>query len=305
MIDVAVATTPFVDLTFTGLDVLPRPGQELYASELHRSAGGGAITAVGAARLGLRSALAGPLGSDDAGTTLRRALEQEGVALVAPHPGPTATTVVLPAEGDRAMVTYDPGARSREEDLAALAPRALVCGLEELPIAPPGANVYLSCGDVQARALAGRPPAELGAVHALVINESEARLLTGAGDPVAAAEALAAPGVSVVVTRGRLGAVGVVDGVAVSAAGVDAGPAVDTTGAGDLFTAAYVWAELCGAGPEERLRWAVLYAALSVIVPTAIAGATTRRRLVEEGTRLGLPALEPAASGSSSKEGWK
>ena len=303
MIDVAVAITPFLDLTFTGLEALPGPGQERYARELHQSAGGGAIGAVGAARLGLRSALAAPLGSDGAGAHLRDALEREGVTLVAPHDGATAITVVLPSDGDRAMVTYDPGARVREADLAALDPRALVCGLPDLAIAPEGAAVYLSLGDEEARALAGRAPRAIAGAHALVVNEAEARLLTGAGDAAVAAAALARAGTHVVVTRGRLGAVGVIDGAEVRAAGVDTGPALDTTGAGDLFTAAYVWAELCGAEPEERLRWAVLYAALSVTVPTAIAGATTRERLVEEGTRLGLPAPEPAASGSSSKEG--
>lgn len=302
MIDLAVATTPFLDMTFTGLAAVPRPGQEFYAQQLHRSAGGGAITAVGAARLGLRSALAGPLGSDPDGVALREALEREDIALVDPHPGPTATTVILPIEGERAMVTFDPGPRARTSDLAALAPRALVCGLDVLADAPAGATVYLTLGDEDARTMAGAPAAGVGEAHTLIVNEAEARLLSGVQDAAGAAAALAALGPSVIVTRGRLGAVAVVGGEPISAAGVDAGPALDTTGAGDLFTAAYVWAELCGAPPEERLRWAVLYAAMSVTVPTAIAGAMKRERLVEEGMRLGLPVLEAAASGCSSKE---
>lgn len=303
MIDVAVATTPFLDITFTGLTTLPGPGQERYAQGLQRSPGGGAITAVGAARLGLAAALAGPLGDDPEGVLLRAALEREGISLVPPHPGRTATTVVLPADGERAMVTYDPGARTRAEDLAALDPRAVVCGLEELDLVPPGATTYLSCGDEEARALAGHPPAAFGRAHALLLNESEARLLTGEATPGAAAARLARLGMSVVVTRGPGGAIGVIDGAEVAADGVETGTVADTTGAGDLFAAAYVWAELCGAEPVERLRWAVLYATLSVTVPTAFAGAATRERVTEEGTRLGLPALGATVSGSSSKEG--
>ena len=38
----------------------------------------------------------------------------------------------------------------------------------------------------------------------------------------------------------------------------------DTTGAGDLFAAAYVWADLAGRPLEERLRLATRYASLSL-----------------------------------------
>jgi hypothetical protein len=44
------------------------------------------------------------------------------------------------------------------------------------------------------------------------------------------------------------------------------------------------------------LRWAVLYAALSVRVPTALAGAISRSALVEAGAERGLvlPAPQPS-----------
>ena len=38
----------------------------------------------------------------------------------------------------------------------------------------------------------------------------------------------------------------------------------DTTGAGDLFAAAYVWADLAGRPLEERLHLATRYASLSL-----------------------------------------
>ena len=58
---------------------------------------------------------------------------------------------------------------------------------------------------------------------------------------------------------------------------------VDTTGAGDLLCAAFVWADLAGADVEVALRWAVLYGSLSVTVPTGAAGAVTLERLMAEG----------------------
>ena len=65
---------------------------------------------------------------------------------------------------------------------------------------------------------------------------------------------------------------------------------MDATGAGDLLVAAYIWADLAGMPLEERLRWAVVYAGLSVTTPTAVAGAVDEARLLAEGARLGLAA---------------
>jgi sugar/nucleoside kinase (ribokinase family) len=187
--------------------------------------------------------------------------------------------------------------RSRREDLERLGARAVVCGLEEIDLVPDGAAIYMSCGDADARAHAGRPPSAFGRAHVLLTNESEALLLTGAGTAAEAAGHLAALGADAIVTLGPHGAVAVIGGAALAVPGPDLGRAVDTTGAGDLFAAAYVWADLRGAAPEDRLRWAVLYAAMSVTVPTAVAGAATASRLIEEGARHGLAesqyAMEP------------
>ena len=65
--DLVVATPVFLDLTFVGLESLPVLGEERFAAELLRSPGGGAITAVGATRLGLDAAVAAPLGDDVGG----------------------------------------------------------------------------------------------------------------------------------------------------------------------------------------------------------------------------------------------
>src|SRR4051812_49986441 len=85
--DLVVATPVFLDLTFVGLDGLPVLGEELFAADLMQTPGGGAITAIAAARLGLSTAIAAPLGRDEAGDRVRAPLPAEGVQLVdAPPP---------------------------------------------------------------------------------------------------------------------------------------------------------------------------------------------------------------------------
>jgi ribokinase len=291
-VDLAIATPAFLDLTFVGLDGLPGPGEERFAADLLRSPGGGAIAAVGAARLGLRTALVSPLGDDEAGAFVRASLTRLGIATTPPRPDVgTPITAVLPVDGDRAMVTYDPGTRPDPAALSVLVPRAVVANLEDLDLVPEGARVYATCGDDGARAYAGDPPDSLRAARALLVNDREALLLTGAADAVEAAGRLARLVDPVIVTRGARGAVGIFEGERLEIPGYEVGPPVDTTGAGDLFCAAYVWADLRGAAPLARLRWAGLYGALSVTAPTGVGGAVLEHELIEEGTRRGLPAL--------------
>ena len=290
-IDLAVATPVFLDYTFVGLEGLPGPGEERFAGDLLRSPGGGAITAIGAVRLGLSAAVAAPLGNDLPGIFVRQALEEEGITAPELTEIRTPVTVVMPVAGERSMVTVDPGARARRSDLEAIAPRAVAVNLELLDRAPSGPYTYVTCGDDDARAFAKRIPNRLAGARALFVNRREACVLTGADTPEDAARLLAEVAETVVVTLGPDGAFGMVEGEAVSVAGEPTGRVIDATGAGDLFAAAYTWADLLGAEPEARMRWANLYAALSVTAPTGVGGAVTRAKLEEEAERRGLPPL--------------
>jgi len=290
-VDVVVTATPFLDLTFIGLEALPRTGEERFAGDLLRSPGGGAINAIGAARLGLKVALAAPLGQDLEGDFIRDELSGEGIALLTSSAARTPTTVVMPHGGERAMVTYEPGITTRAADVAAFDPRAVIVGLNQLDLVPDGVPAYATCGDDDARAFARRPPADLDRARVLFVNRREASRLTGHDAVEDAAARLAECVPIAVVTCGAEGAVAAVDGELLSAPAF-ATEVVDTTGAGDLLCTAFVWAELTGADPQTALTWAVLYASLSVSVPTGAGGAVTRDRLIEEAARRGLPPLE-------------
>ena len=297
MTDLVVATPVFLDLTFVGLESFPALGEERFAAELLRSPGGGAITAVAAARLGLSVAVAAPLGDDVAGDLVRARLVEEGVAPVASRTAPrTPTTVVLPFGGDRAMVTVDPGVRASAADVAAQAPRAVAASLDQLHVVPADASAYVTCGEDDARAYVGRPPRAMGGARALFVSGREVLRLTGEATTEAAAAKLAEVAETVIVTLGAEGAIACSGGEIVTAAAEPVERPVDSTGAGDLLVAAYIWADMLGAGPADRLRWAVLYASLAVTVPTGVGGAVKEAELIEAGVARGLTAPPVAVS---------
>jgi sugar/nucleoside kinase (ribokinase family) len=292
-VDLAVLTPAYLDYTFVGLEALPGPGEERFAGDMLRSPGGGAITAVGARRLGLKTALVAPLGDDLAGRFVRRELDAEGVILGEPRGNRTPTTMVMPVAGERSMVTVDPGIRARAADLEPLSPRAVAATLEQIDVVPDDVCTFLTCGDDDARAFAGRLPqvASGRRPRALIVNRREAGVLTGAATLAEAAAKLAEVADIAAVTLGAEGAVAYVNGRELSVDGSNAAPVLDTTGAGDLFAAALAWGDLMGADPQISLAWANLYAGLSVGAHTGTGGAVTRERLLAEGRERGLPEL--------------
>jgi sugar/nucleoside kinase (ribokinase family) len=91
----------------------------------------------------------------------------------------------------------------------------------------------------------------------------------------------------VVVKRGARGAVAIVDGEAVEAAGerVDV---VDATGAGDCFAAGYLWGHLRGLAPDTCLALANLCGAAAVREAGGFRGAPREADLIEAARAAGL-----------------
>ena len=146
---------PFLDLTFIGLEALPAPGEERFAGDLLRSPGGGAITAIGAARLGLTPRSRRRSATTSTGGFIATRCAPRASRWSTSTPAAHATTVVMPRGGERAMVTYEPGSRARAADVAALAPRAVVVRHQPARRACPTARTPTStCGDEEARAYA-------------------------------------------------------------------------------------------------------------------------------------------------------
>ncbi|MFE1252494.1 ribokinase [Streptomyces fungicidicus] len=272
--DLLVVGSANADLVI-GVERRPAAGETVLGSDLAVHPGGkGANQAVAAARLGARTVLLARVGDDGHGRLLLESQRAAGVdtagVLVGGAPTGVALITVDPS-GDNSIVV-SPGANGRltPADVRAAgdlfrASRVVSTQLE-IPLETvlevarnlaPGTRLVLNPSPPQPL------PAEvLAACDPLIVNEHEAKVIlgdtAGAGDrPEDWARLLLEKGPrSVVVTLGGEGA------LVASPEGVARVPsvkvrAVDTTGAGDAFTAALAWR--LGAG--EPLAEAAAYAA--------------------------------------------
>jgi sugar/nucleoside kinase (ribokinase family) len=293
--DLVCAAAPFLDVTFVGLERLPAPGEELFAQELGLSPGGAAITAVGAARLGLRTAVLWPVGRDLAGRYVADLLAADGVDWLGRSVERSAVTAIMPSDGDRAMATYCPPEEPAREEVERLDARAVVTGVDRTAPAPADAWVYAVTGYADAVRFTTDSLPPVDTCRALIVNEAEALRITGAPDAAEAAVELGRVTPTAVVTLGAGGAVEWQDGSLVHASGPSV-DAVDTTGAGDLFSAAYVFADLSGLERDARLALATLYAGLSVRRATGTGGALRLEELEEEARSRGLTIPRPVST---------
>lgn len=259
------------DVIVTGDDLAPEFGQaeKLVAGMSLVIGGSASITAVAAARLGLRTALVAAVGDDPAADLIITLLCREGVdtAAVARRPGlSTPMTAVFSRQADRAILTA-PGAMTTIT--AADVPASLVARARHLHVSAyflvagslgPGLAGLLASARRHGLGTsldtnydpAGRwrdqwLPAALSHVGLFLPNQAEARGITGQHDPAAAALALAAAGPDVAVKLGARGALCVAagDGRPWLVSVPERQPA-DTTGAGDCFNAGVIAGLLAG-----------------------------------------------------------
>ncbi|GAB1694060.1 ribokinase [Krasilnikovia sp. M28-CT-15] len=254
---------------------LPLPGETVLGDEFLMVPGGkGANQAIAAARAGGRCAFLGALGSDAFGVTLKARLAASGVdtSQVRVSYGSSGVAVIMVDRRGENSIIVAPGANSTFTDLTA-AERAVIGGADVLVCQQEIPAATVTEAAVVARAAGTRvvlnaaparplPPALLAAVDLLVVNENEARALTGLPEP--GPDALLALAPRVVLTLGADGArYAERDGrderipayrVAVA----------DSTAAGDAFTGALAvaWGE--GRDLVDAVRWAAAAGAACV-----------------------------------------
>lgn len=280
-VDVVCVGRVFLDVAITGLTALPRPGEEAFGSGASILPGGMANVAVGLRQLGHTVRLVSNRGRDRANALAAEAIERAGITWVGPTIRNTPLTVVLSTPDDRTMATHrvtsgDPSLSRALQGITCRAAVAMLGPVQPKRSLPP---VYLLNSARTARDWRGGLPSGLNLVRALLASEAEALMLTGKSDPISAARALAAHGPAAVVTLGRRGALAV-DGDVLHEVEAPPVEARDVTAAGNLFAAAYVWADLAGMDQLARLRAATTYASLSTTRESGFHSAPTLAMLV-------------------------
>lgn len=279
-------------------DTLPSGGETVLGKDMQTFAGGkGANQAVAAARLGAEVVFAGCVGRDAWGAEMRSRLAAEnvdvtdvlarggeatGVALITIDPAGQNTIIVAPGAN---MSLSERDVEAVRDDIAQA--EALLLQLE-VPLAANRraleiareASVPVFFNAAPAQRLA---PSLLELVDVLIVNESEARCLSGLddarlGERQIASHLCSMSGGHVVITLGERGALHF-DGEALTRQGAFPVKAVDATGAGDAFAAAFAIAWCEGRSVAESLAFACAAGAVAATGMGALASLPNRSQV--------------------------
>jgi len=296
---IAVVGEIYVDHIFTDFDHMPKAGEEVFADQYHREAGGGTVnTACALARLGHRCEIFGVFGRDEE-AWLRSRLDSFGVPSehAASSKFPSALTVSMSIASDRSFLSYA-GANQVLESYVALPDTiSALSEAEHVHFAMPlewelarkllpalrsaGCTVSIDPGWRKDWLQGPASLDTLRMVDLFLPNESEAQLLTGRTEPEDVLRAFAALGLEhTVIKLGARGAV-TLQGNELHAAAPPDVAVVDTTGAGDAFDAGFIDAWLMGADIEEQLRRACICGSLSTRARGALSALPSRDEMME------------------------
>ncbi len=250
------------------------------------SGGSAANTATGIASLGGRAGFIGLVRDDGLGEVFGHDIRAAGVAYETPAasdgPSTARCLVLVTPDGERTMNTYLGAAQnltSAHIDRATVESAAIVY-LEGYLWDPPAAKqAFLAAAEIAHAAgrqvaltlsdafCVSRYRAEFldlmrtGVVDLVFANESEVKALYETGDFEAALVSLRADAKQAVVTRGETGALFTADGATVTVPAYPVIEVVDTTGAGDLFAAGFLFGHARGIDPATSLRLGAMAAA--------------------------------------------
>ncbi len=267
-----------VDLIAT-VPTFPQPDGRMDMRDFTQAVGGiSAIASVTLARLGARTGFAGVVGDDAAGREIRATLDNEGVdtTLLSTHAGlHTPTTVIISdaRTGTRSILNH-PGivtfALPASHDVAAAVERAAYVHLDYTAFPALADEILPRCRAVgtlvSLDAGVGFPGIEryLPLIDVYVTTDRQLTAMTGQRDLARGLAWVRAAGPRIVVaTLGERGSVGLAGNNSVVMVPAFSVTVADTTGAGDVFHGAFLYALLHKQEMAAALTFANAAAALS------------------------------------------
>jgi ribokinase len=233
---------------------LPSPGETVTDADLSRFPGGkGANQALAAQRLGASASLLACVGEDAAADEALVLLREGGVDLsgvISVSDTPTGTALIAVATSGENHIVVAPGANRRLTPDALQVPEAdaLICQLEvSADTVAKAAQAFKGFFCVNLAPAMHVDVAILQRADLIIVNEVEAAWY---GDSLSAAHGMIAT------TFGAAGAVLSKNGEDIARAKPPKIDAVDTTAAGDTFTAALTVALVEGQEPQQALEFA-------------------------------------------------
>jgi ribokinase len=306
---------------FLNVPAYPSPGGDALVYEMMVWTGGSVTnTAVVLARLGLQTCLISRTGADPWAEAALEALHKEGVDLSHVKRDPRAGTglIFIPVtpDGERTMFSYRGAnvlleAAELDEQVFAGADLLHLSGYSFLKspqkeaarraidfIKSHSGKVALDLGVEPAFALRDELRPLLPQLDLLVLGPKEAQALSGKPDSHAALDALLSSGVKLIGLKlGKEGCLLADPQEQVRLPGL-AVPVVDTTGAGDAFSAGLIFGKLTGMSMALRAYWQIPWARF----PPLFGGAASRCRLLMRSTSTWRISDRAFSSGTA---GWK
>ena len=258
---------------------LPTPGETVTNAELNRFPGGkGANQALAAQRLGATVQLVARVGNDAAADEALVLLREGGVNLercIAVDDAPTGVALICVSSSGENHIVVAPGANRSlsPESLELPDADALICQLEV-----PTDVISQAAQDFEGFFCVNLAPAMhvdvslLQRADLVIVNETESMWY---GDSLAACQGMIAT------TFGAAGAVLSKGGVDLARTKPPRIKAVDTTAAGDTFTAALTVALVEGQSPEDALNFACAAGAAAATKMGAQPSLPTRNEVME------------------------
>ena len=275
----------------------PRRDSIVFADEYRPMPGGtGGNVAEGVARLGPRVCFLGKLGDDEGGKILLKAFQDSGVDTrgVIVVPGQRSASCFIPIDEHGERQIYCMGGVALYENVEELKPELLKnarvlfiadafqkIALKTMDMIPPGAKVIFNPGGLMASYGIEFLKPIFERTDALLVSQEEARTLSHQTEPEAAARTLASMGARVVMhTLGADGVLVLEDGKFSTLPSFPVEQVVDTTGAGDAFTAGVVAGLVQGMDWKNAARMGCATASIKIVHMGARSGLPDRKQVL-------------------------